>query len=227
MNFPELKTFALDNLPELDAGELAQPWDDNPDVGGSEVDIARKLEGDRTHIRSAAARSFADYRSNPDAFRHLATLPGPGQSLHGIISGRYALWELVPAIIERTGNYVDDLHLATLSFSQANAAEILDLFDRAHIKRISLLVSHYFKATSPQIYDALVPKLLERGQTVLAMRTHCKIILMSMSDGTKYVAESSANLRSCKNIEQFVLTNCPDLYGFHRGWMGEVFRASP
>ena len=57
------------------------------------------------------------------------------------------------------------------------------------------------------------------------MRTHCKLILAKMADGTAYVVEASANLRSSKNIEQFVLTQDIGLYQFHRAWIdGELLR---
>jgi hypothetical protein len=88
------------------------------------------------------------------------------------------------------------------------------------------LVSYYFKSTSRDSYDALVPELLKRGHRVLAMRTHAKICLLRMaSHGTRYVIEASANLRSCKNIEQFTLTRCPRLYRFHQTWLeDELFK---
>ena len=141
--------------------------------------------------------------------------------MHGVIGGKYALWELVPALIEKTGSKIDDLLIATLSFSKANAAEMLGLLDDGQVKRVGLLISYYFKSTSRPIYDCLVPQLRERGQRVLAMRTHFKIILVKMAGGMKYVIESSADLRSSGNIEQFVMTRCPDLYGFHESWLAD------
>lgn len=214
----------LDTFAAIDAAELAQPFTDDPDVVGSEVDKVKRLADDKAHFRTPIIRTVADLRAKPEAVRHLERLPVPGESMHAVISGKFALWDLVPAILERTGQDIDHLHLATLGFSTSNASEILTLLDAGKIKRVNLLVSHYFKGTSPEIYDALVPKLIERGHPVLAMRTHCKLILAAMSDGTRYVVESSANLRSCQNIEQFVMTNDHDLYEFHRGWIdGELF----
>lgn len=54
-------------------------------------------------IRTPSRRLFHDYRANPAADRHLDHYPKAGETLHGVISGKYALWELVPALIERTG----------------------------------------------------------------------------------------------------------------------------
>ena len=204
------------------AAELQQPFDDVPTFDAAadpEVDVHAHLPGDRSFVRTATRRLFRDYRSNPDAFKHLDTLPKAGETLHGVISGKYALWDLVPALIEKTGQSIADLHLATLSYGKQNAAELLGLLDDGRVKRVSLLVSYYFKAQNRGLYDTLVPELLKRGHRVLAMRTHCKLILFRMSRGTRYVVESSANLRSCKNVEQFALTRCPKLYQFHRAWL--------
>jgi hypothetical protein len=206
--------------------ELAQPFDDAPTFDAAadpEVNVSAGLRADLAHKRLPSRRLFVDYRANMNAYKHLDPLPGEGESLHGIISGKYALWDLVPALIERTGQKIEDLMLATLSFSKANAADLLGLLDDGQVKRAGLLISYFFKAQSRPIYDCLVPQLKERGHRVLAMRTHAKLLLARMADGTCYVCESSANLRSCKNVEQFVLTRCAELYAFHRGWIdGEL-----
>jgi hypothetical protein len=201
-------------------GELHQPYDDTPtfDETDTEVNTTLRLIGDRSLVRTPTRRLFHDYRTNPEAYAHLDHLPGRGESLHGVISGKYALFELVPALIERKGK-IADLIVATLSFSKANAADLLGLLDDGHVERFSLLISYYFKSTSRPIYDLLVPQLRERGHRVLAMRTHAKIMLARMASGDRYVVETSANLRSSVNIEQFVMTNDPQLYDFHHQWI--------
>ena len=206
------------------AAGLNEPFDDAPSFdrqADPEVDVTARLKTDRAFIRSPSRRLFRDYRADPEAYKHLDPLPGAGETLHGVISGKYALWQLVPALIEKTGMKIADLHIATLSYSQQNAAELLGLVEDGQVKRVTLLVSYFFKSQNRELYDSLVPALLERGHRVLSMRTHCKLLLAKMSRGTRYVVESSANLRSCKNIEQFCLTRCPRLYAFHRQWIEE------
>jgi hypothetical protein len=228
---PDPSKWAADlHAPDEWAEALAQPFDDVPGFDAQidpEVDTTIRLNGDRSYTRTPSRRLFHDYRANPDAYKHLDHLPGPGESLHGVISGKYALFEIIPALIEKTGRKIDDLTIATLSFNKANAADLLGLLDDGHVRRVGLLISYYFKSTSRPIYDTLVPQLRERGQRVLAMRTHAKIILAKLDDGTCYVAESSANLRSSVNVEQFVLTRCPDLYRFHFDWLeGELLHGT-
>jgi hypothetical protein len=221
----DIPTISNDGVPDLieTSGELFQ-FDDVPTLGEGthdEVNTVKRLSRDRSHVRTPSRRLYVDYRSNPDAYRHLHQLPAAGESLHGVISGKYALWELVPALLERTGQSIDQLHIATLSFNKQNASDVLSLIDDGHIKTVSLLISYYFKSTSRPIYDLLIPQLRERGFPVLAMRTHCKLFLVRMTDGSRYVVESSANMRSSVNIEQFVLTRDDGLYEFHRQWIDD------
>ena len=207
---------------------LSETIDDAPAFdpdADPEVDVTARLSSDRAFMHQPTRRLYLDYRPNPDALKHLLQFPIEGESLHGIICGKYALWEMVPALIERTGSDIEDLHIATLSYGKANAAELLGLFDAGRVRRVSLLVSYYFKSQNKALYDSLVPHLLGRGQRVLAMRTHCKIILAKMANGDCYTVEASANLRSCKNIEQFCLTRDVGLYQFHHAWLeGELLR---
>lgn len=222
--FAHLRTLETADLHTADelAAVLKEPFDDAPDFDpatDTEVDVDARLSGDRSTLHRPRRRLFVDYRANPDALKHLERFPADGESLHGVICGKYALWELVPAMIERVGRKITDLHIATLSYGRQNSEDLLGLIDDGQVKRCSLLVSYYFKAQNLELYDTLVPELRKRGHRVLAMRTHCKLLLVKFAGGGSYVCEASANLRSCKNIEQFVLTRCRRLYNFHREWM--------
>lgn len=205
------------------ADEIPIAFDEDPSFDANEnpeIDTQKRLAADLAYRRRATRRLFVDWRANSDAYRHLRRLPREGESLHGIISGKYALWEMVPALLERhKGERIEALYLATLGFSKQNGADLADLLAGGQVRRAALICSHYFKSTSAGIYDLVIPDLIARGVRVLAMRTHCKLILARMSGGARYVAESSANLRSCVNVEQFVLTRCPKLYQFHRRWL--------
>jgi hypothetical protein len=201
-------------LPELTVGGCADG--DHP-----EIQPALRMRADRSLLRAPTRRLFVDYRANADAYKHLRDLPGVNESLHGVISGKYALFDLIPALIERTGQNIATCYIATLGFSKQNGADLCGLIDAGHVGTVAMVCSHYFQKTSQQIYDAVIPALLKRQQRVVAMRSHAKMILARMADDTCYTCESSANLRSCVNVEQFVLTCCPHLYAFHRQWLEE------
>lgn len=208
------KNLVADDVPRFDL-------DANP-----EIDTAVRLDADRALIRAPSKRLLVDWRSNPDAYRHLAIVPQEGETLHGVISGKYALAELIPALIERTGQPIADLTIATLGFSKANGADLLALLDGGQIGTLFFVCSYYFKSTSTPIYDAVIPTLLARGQRVLSMRNHAKMILARMADGSCYSVESSANMRSSVNVETFVMTRDPTLYAFHREWLEGIWAGS-
>jgi hypothetical protein len=54
-------------------------------------------------------------------------------------------------------------------------------------------------------------------------RQHSKILVIETSDGHSYVAESSANLRSCASLEQTTIFADADLAAFHKGWIDALF----
>ena len=202
----------------LSAGDLFT-FDDVPALDGGEVDTQLRLGVDHGFKRTPTRRLFVDYRPHMAAYTHLHDLPRENETLHGVIAGKWALFELIPALIERTGQNIDELTLTTLSFSKQNAADLLGLLEHGHVRSMAMVVSYYFKSTSRPIYDSLVPQLRELGHRVLAMRNHSKLILAKMADGTCYVAESSANLRSSDNVESLVLTCSRELYEFHHKWI--------
>ena len=222
--FPNLATLddaGLVDIADLEGG-LADPFDDVPDFDPAEapeVDLRAGLDDAQLHLRRPTRRLFHDFRPNPDAIKTLDKLPAEGETLHAVMHQRHSMWDLVPALIARTKRRIADLHICTLSYSKETSADLLGLFDEGRIRRVSLMVSAYFKAQNPQLYDGLVQPLIERRQRVMAMRTHAKIMLVKLAGGGSFVCEGSANLRSCKNIEQFTLTRCRTLYRFHREWM--------
>ena len=218
-----MQAFSFDEIQELDLSELEQPWE--PPVKAP--DKPEAMPADLLYSRTPTIRSFADYRTNPDAYRHLARLPEPGETHHGLISGRYGLFDLIPATLERLGKdgTIDELWLSSLSFSKHNARDLLDFLDLGKVAKVWVVVGDVFRAKNPQLYNALAPYLLAKGHAIAAVRTHAKIIAMATGDGRHLVAESSANLRSCNNVEQFTMTHDRQLYDFHRQWIEGFLKA--
>lgn len=165
-----------------------------------------------------------DVRQVRTAVEHLGRIPDAMEALHLLCSGRYALWDMVPAILELAAPVaIDSLHIATLGFSRQNVAEMLDALDRGRVARLSLICSHYFKGTSGGIWEFAAEELPKRPHTrFLSIRTHAKLLAIKLADGRTVTIESSANLRSCKNIEQMTVYGHPNVYAFHAGWMDSL-----
>lgn len=64
-------------------------------------------------------------------------------------------------------------------------------------------------------------QLQARGATLTSSRNHAKVIGLAF-ERDAYVVEGSANMRSCNNLEQFTLTNDPELFEFHRRWIQSI-----
>lgn len=155
----------------------------------------------------------------------LATIPTANQAFHLVINGRFALWDFVAAILKLSGDAVTirRLHLATLGFSRKNIKELATMLDAGRIQSVALLCSHYFKGTSGGIYEFAQEQLAARSQRFASVRTHAKLVTVQLSDDRTVSLESSANLRSCKNIEQVTVYGCPELYRFHVAWIESLF----
>ncbi len=158
-----------------------------------------------------------------NAAKHLDHLPEPGGAIHAIMKGNYSYADLIPAVLKIAEPVkLDYLAATTLGFSQKAALQLIDLLDADSVRTLDLLCADFFEKADPEICQFTRKELTRRGSRFASARCHAKIILMSLDDGTRYVSESSANIRACRSIEQFAITNDPDLYDFHREWIDEL-----
>lgn len=157
-----------------------------------------------------------------NAARSLERLPNENETIHAIMRGNFHGWDLVPATMRLAGCGLAGLYVATLGFNAKNTAELLGFIDAGKVRFVRFLCSCYFKDASPKEFEQLRAGLLERGLNIIAARTHAKVLAMKTENEQYIVVESSANLRSCRNIEQFAMTNSRELFDFHAAWMNEV-----
>ena len=215
-----------DNLPAIDLAAVPSFFNE---LQGSEKDAAVELPGDRKLVRRAAARRTLNLVRIANAARHLETLPADGETWHLICKGNFAQWDYVPAVLQLAApSTIRRLDIATLGFSASNLEDLLQLLDAGQVGQVTFLYSVYFRSVEKQSCQRLQHELTRRGQRVFACRTHAKLLLMELSDGRCLVNESSANLRSCRNVEQSTFTHDRQLLEFHRAWMEEIFsRGAP
>jgi len=173
------------------------------------------------HVKvKAMQRRFEDARRNNDATAAIGRLPRPGEALHLAVDGRFALWNCVPAVLDLSRSAIDSLHVATLGFSRDNVTAMLGLMDIGDVKRLVLLCSHYFRNTSGGIFEYAQRELAKRPQAVfISARQHAKLLCVKLANGQAITVESSANLRSCKNIETMTFINDSKVYAFHTQWI--------
>lgn len=177
-----------------------------------------------SHARRPAGRQFVDALNVANAAAHLKELPAAGVTVHYITKGNYSLFDTIPAILSLIAPAViTELYIATLGFSMKNVDALFAMLDRGDVGRARVVCSCYFRSLSAEIYNPMAIGLEKRGQKIAAMRNHAKIILMRTSRGDEITIEGSANLRSCRNVEQFCMTNDAGLLAFHARWMSQVF----
>lgn len=149
----------------------------------------------------------------------LAHLPGPGEALHAVTTGRRTdVTAVVSALLSRHGP--GTLHVSTLSMSRRNLKDMLGWMDAG--SKVTLLVSSFFWRHNKAFWaNELSPAFAARpGCKAAHWRTHCKVVAMELG-AVKYALEGSANLRGCDSWEQFMLANDGGLHDFHAGWIGE------
>jgi hypothetical protein len=142
----------------------------------------------------------------------LAHLPGPGESLHALMTGLYDFLTLVGHVITHRPVPCAELRIATLAFSSRNTHEITQLVDSGAVRRVSLLCSDFFAKHNKAEFTEAVREFQARGQAIAAPRSHAKVACLYFADGGKLVFEGSANLRTNGNLEQFALFNDPGLH---------------
>ena len=179
----------------------------------------------RSFRRTAAKRTFQNLLKLKAAQAQIGRLPDPGETIHMVVAGDFRTWDLVPAMLSLKNLPIAELYLATLSYNRDNLNELIDLVDASQVGAVTMITSVFDRANDPDRFNHAKAEFDARGQRLLAMRNHCKLILARFADGTPYVSESSANLRSHSTTEQIALTQDAGLFAFHQAWMEEAIRA--
>lgn len=191
--------------------------------GGAPDQRAAEPQAPNRFESKARRREMLNFLRVRNAAEHLDHLPEPNCTIHGIMRGNYSYCDLIPAALKLIEPARFEYAAATtLGFSRKAALQLLDLIDAGHVRRLDFLCAHFFEASDPEICLFARKELTRRGSRFASARVHAKIILLAADNGARYTSESSANIRACQSIEQFALTNCPDLYEFHRQWIDET-----
>ena len=182
--------------------------------------------GARRCVVPVRKRVVFDFARVENAARQIKRLPTRHESIHCLMGGDYNGSDIVPAIQSLAGEPIDELHIATLGFNKTNTAQLCGMFDDQVIYRLTIVCSDYFRQTSGDTYTFAEAELAARGQRIVATRNHAKLLLFRIGKA-RYVVESSANLRSCNNLEQFTLCRSDVLYRHHRTWLEAVVKLGP
>lgn len=180
----------------------------------------RNLSPDVLQRRRVLRRELRDARHEKNALELIVKLPEDGESLHFVIDGRFHPCDLIP-VTRRLSHpaVITRLDITTLSYNLTNVQSLCDGLDQGKIGTVLLMPSRYFSEVEKPLFAHTKTELEQRGSRVIPGYVHTKLILMEMSDGRCFTIEGSGNLRSCKSIEQFVMSCDRPLLEFHRGWI--------
>ena len=203
-----------DGLPSLDVAALPSIF---PSARADATQPAIAVAERRSSAGPSAAVPQPTAVAN--AAKALERLPIGGESFHGIMAGLFDAFSFLPAILTLAGCKALQVYVATLGFNHANMAQLFALLDGGEIQPVGFLFSCYYRGAEPQTTDALITGLKSRGQRVAVGRNHAKIIAVALEDGRSFTWEGSANMRSCRNAENYVLSAGDNLFRFHAGWI--------
>ena len=92
-----LLEFAGDALKEFTCDTLNPLMEDEgPDLDDQSQDKYRGLDSDLSFLHSPRERSYVDLLQVKLAKDHIQRLPSNAESIHGVVSGRYPLFAIVP-----------------------------------------------------------------------------------------------------------------------------------
>jgi hypothetical protein len=185
------------------------------------LSFALRPAGDAPHVDRRTARRTAQLAEAKGA---LAVLPGPGEAVHCLMTGRYDLMHLLVGIIERLGA-VEEMRVATLSYNRRNLAEMVRLLDTGAVRKLTLLCSAFFRDHNGELWDETLEEFRDRGQRAAAARSHAKVATFAFASGRRLTAEGSANLRSNGNREQVLLADGAALHDWHARWVDDLVTA--
>jgi hypothetical protein len=169
----------------------------------------------------ATRRQCYDLSASRKALEHILKLPEEDETLHCLMGGDYRAFDVLLAIHSRGGEPIRSLTVTTLGFNRQNLTHLCRMMAAGEVRDVQMLCSEYMENVDSDLYVYAREELAKVGGVLRAARNHSKILCIDFG-ARAFVVESSANLRSCNNLEQFTLTHSRELYDFHRGWIRSV-----
>lgn len=164
--------------------------------------------------RRPIGRQTFDYSGVERAVALLKALPSRGESIHCLMNTAFNTYDLIEAVVRMAGRPCRHLMVTTLGTNLRAAVGFEHLLKNHSIERLTLYLSRYFQDADRATCRDVVDRLKRAGAAVFVARVHCKLLLFNFGN-THYVGESSANLRSCRCIEQLCITQDRELYDFY------------
>lgn len=144
---------------------------------------------------------------------------GQGRECFGFNKGQFSFVDL----IEAAGHWTGPAHatIATWTAATADMARIEAWLKRQALLSVTWLVDYSFETRQP----AFCAQLRETfgDDCIRTTASHAKFVLMK-ADGWHVVVQSSMNLNQNKRLENFWITDDPDLFEAYSALVSDVFK---
>jgi|SRR5579884_74153 len=152
----------------------------------------------------------------------LEHLPGPGESLHALVSSRMDLADIIGIILDKNGP-CEQMMVATLGYHRRNLKTLLAWLDTGAVRSLSLVASIFFRSHNGDLWEETLAEFRQRKQRAACCNCHAKVVTMRFATGQRLSVEGSMNLAGNGSVlEQFALINDGGLHDFHGGWIGAL-----
>lgn len=144
----------------------------------------------------------------------------PGDDLYGFTKGQFSLFELLDAILDKTGPA--NVVVSTWTAADADMRDAYAFIQCGRISSLRLIVDLSFRSRMPELVG-MVEEMF--GDSVRVTRTHAKFAMIK-NDRWSIVLRTSMNLNQNPRCETFEISDDPSLYAFHEEFVDELFGAS-
>jgi hypothetical protein len=133
-----------------------------------------------------------------------------------VINGNFIYGDFIEALINTHTLKCEEIYITTLGMSQNNIDSMVTISEVFKAKQLNLIVSNYFFGVEKQnLMPYLRTEIRGLPFKVAVCNSHAKITLIKTKQHN-LVMFGSANLSSSQNIEQFMILNDAELYGYNR-----------
>lgn len=173
-------------------------------------------------VTKIGRRLFYDLKDVKNATEHIQKLPEEEETIHIIMPGNYAAFDLTLALANLIGEPIQLLTISTLGYNKSNFTHLLRMLDGGMIDRLQILASEVFAEKDQPVSNYTKMKARQTDRLRAAFnRNHSKIQIFDLPE-RNYIVETSSNLRSCSAIEQATITRSKQLADFHRNWISKL-----
>jgi hypothetical protein len=167
------------------------------------------------HRHRPTRRRAEDHRARGLLAGQLDPLPAEGETVHLVIHGGVPLSAIIWTVVDQSPPA--NLAISTLGFNRDFVHQLIDRLRDGRITSGVIICSNYFRKSDPTEYADAAAALAPWPCQLTDARTHAKIAVFG-----PYSLEGSANLRSCRSIENVAVTHDENLARFHAKWIHQL-----